>query len=128
MYNHEEKAFLKKFFWIAGMKVVQFVTVLLSKNGIVENLVCVRTAASSTVLVATNLCSFDAFKNPNLVVGVKGGSKKKIAKKSDDEIAKIKEIKTNPKHKSIIRTPPSLHSVPVSELAKRYDKEKTAQL
>ncbi|GMH81402.1 hypothetical protein TL16_g08919 [Triparma laevis f. inornata] len=55
MYNHEEKAFLKKFFWIFGMKMVQFVAVLLSNNGQIENMVCAKTAASSAVLVATNL-------------------------------------------------------------------------
>eukprot|EP00519_Triparma_laevis_P013705 CAMPEP_0182490702 /NCGR_PEP_ID=MMETSP1321-20130603/467_1 /TAXON_ID=91990 /ORGANISM="Bolidomonas sp., Strain RCC1657" /LENGTH=78 /DNA_ID=CAMNT_0024692925 /DNA_START=1 /DNA_END=234 /DNA_ORIENTATION=- len=55
MYNHEEKAFVRKFLWIFGMKVVQFVAVLQAYNGLVENLACAKTAASSIVLVATNL-------------------------------------------------------------------------
>ncbi|GMI03615.1 hypothetical protein TrVE_jg727 [Triparma verrucosa] len=55
MYNHEEKAFLRKFLWIAGMKAVQFVAVVLASKGSVENLACVKTAACSIVLVATNI-------------------------------------------------------------------------
>eukprot|EP00519_Triparma_laevis_P006845 CAMPEP_0182518708 /NCGR_PEP_ID=MMETSP1321-20130603/44711_1 /TAXON_ID=91990 /ORGANISM="Bolidomonas sp., Strain RCC1657" /LENGTH=586 /DNA_ID=CAMNT_0024726647 /DNA_START=232 /DNA_END=1992 /DNA_ORIENTATION=- len=41
MYNHEEKAFVRKFLWIFGMKVIQFMAVVIANYGI--------------VLVATNL-------------------------------------------------------------------------
>ncbi|GMH82663.1 hypothetical protein TL16_g09335 [Triparma laevis f. inornata] len=55
MYNREETQVLKNIFWVFATKAVQFVAVVLSDNDYLLNLACVRTAASSTVLVATNL-------------------------------------------------------------------------
>ena len=55
MYNHEETQVFKKIIWVFATKAVQFVAVMLSNNDYLLNLACVRTVASSTVLVATNL-------------------------------------------------------------------------
>ncbi|GMI18616.1 hypothetical protein TrLO_g13444 [Triparma laevis f. longispina] len=55
MYNHEETQVLKKIIWVFATKAVQFAAVLLANNKYLVNLACVRTAASSTFLVATNL-------------------------------------------------------------------------
>ncbi|GMI00434.1 hypothetical protein TrLO_g11373 [Triparma laevis f. longispina] len=54
-YQHEEKAVVRKIIWILGTRTIQVFTVVLASMGRVENLACVRTAASSAVLVAVNI-------------------------------------------------------------------------
>jgi hypothetical protein len=54
-YQHEQKAVVRKIIWILGMKLVQTYSVVLALEGNIDNLASVRTAASSSVLVATNI-------------------------------------------------------------------------
>ena len=50
-------------------------------------------------------------------------------KKAEDVVVEMKEIKAKkPQRKPMIKTPSSKPSAPVSELLKRYNKEKTQQL
>ena len=54
MFNHEEKAFVRKCLWIFGMESVQFVAVMIANKGEVENLACAKT----TGLGLFKWCSF----------------------------------------------------------------------
>jgi len=54
-YAHEERAVWRKILWIFGTKMIQVFAVVLANKGEIENLACVRTAASSAVIVAVNL-------------------------------------------------------------------------